>query len=135
MRKKMILTALLATLVIPAATISQAAPRPFACGRLGAQPTAQQLDPQVTSVFTGMTCVWVCAETAQDALNRCIGRPSTTALPVYVTDPRDCARPTSNIATTFRNCCRPAPYNDWGVVVNGLDPAGARVRVASGCGG
>jgi hypothetical protein len=132
-----VLSAAFSVWAIASATGVFAAPRVFQCGRKTPVPTAAQLDPQVTSVFTGTTCVWVCAETMADAVNRCApaggGAVATTPLPVYGTDPRSCSSPASAPLARFSGCCRPDPYSDAGVLVNGTDASGVKIRSFTPC--
>ena len=109
--------------------------RPYACGRLLREPTEEQkTNPSV--VLTGLTCAWVCAESSTQAAEFCKRPRSHPGLKAY---PTAVAAGNCNPAARapirgFDGCCRPDPYNDWGIVSNGADTAGAPSRTVVACG-
>ncbi len=107
---------------------------PFTVGRLLKEPAAD-LKIDTTKTLTGLACTWTCAESAQKAAE--FGANTTGVVPglvAYTGEISNCSAPDKTVATTFKGCCRGQPYNDWGVVANGV-VNGQKVRAVLPCGG
>jgi len=119
-------TALFSTSFAQAAT-------PFTIGRLVEEPAAAK-KTDTSQTLTGVSCTWTCADSAQQAAEFAAGIPGATGLVAYTGAISNCAAPDKTVASTFKGCCRPHPYKDWGVVANGV-VNGQKVRAVLACGG
>ena len=134
---KAFVKSLFGTVILASAlvTLSQAqANTPFSVGRLLKEPEANA-KTDTTKTLTGLSCTWTCADSATKAAEFGVTGPTAqNSLVAYTGELSNCGTPDKAVNANFKGCCRPQPYNDWGVVANGV-VNGQKVRAVLPCGG